>query len=166
MGALPAQMVGVFAALGRPEPFQLLYAWGRDPPAARARPGASALAPPLAAVAHAALVPADHLGEAPMPPDSGVASGYGATTRGAGAAAAADDSGSGTGLDSGSGHPGSSPPRTSLLQRWAAAAAAPAARAPRRTGTVLLWPPPAALAAGQAGRDPATASPAACAWTA
>ncbi len=49
---------------------------------------------------------------------------------------------------------------------WPAAAAAPAARAPGRAGRPLLRPPPAALAAGQAGQGPATASPAACAWTA
>ena len=148
--SLRSQMAAVHAALGQPEPFQLLYAWaapapapagGADPPA----PPSAARPDPASGSARAGVAdpirnPSMGPGSAGLPAPSsgdraeaGLARGLG---RGPGSGAAcgvqASQADQGLGLGSGfvagpeehAGAPGGSPPQMSLLQPWAATAVA------------------------------------------
>lgn len=132
VGSPRAQMADIFAALGCPAPFQLLYAWEAEPPAPPSQMHPCPQCGPIAATA--AL-------RRPAPPTACAAEPVLAVKparsdaeRLAGRATGSElgvELGLWSGLGEAGGAPAGSPVRMSLLQRWAAAAVAGGCSAPK-----------------------------------
>lgn len=126
-----AQMAGIFAALGCPAPFQLLYAWEAEPlpPPAQTRPCPQA-GPVAAASAPCGPAPPAAHGAEPVPAAKPARSGAKRLANRATGLELGLGLGLGSGLGESSGAPAGSPVRMSLQQRWAAAAVAGGCNAP------------------------------------